>query len=71
MLLVNREVIIDLKKLPAEHPLRNTPLGEIKAKIRNIWQTKWRSIVNWKIAKATFNELEPVWTEYAQWRINQ
>jgi hypothetical protein len=71
MLLVNREVIIDLKKLPAEHPLRNTPLGEIKAEIRNIWQTRWQSIVDWKIAKATFNELEPVWTEYAQWRINQ
>ena len=64
-------MIINLKELPTEHPLRNTPLGEIKAEIRNIWQTRWRSIVSLKIAKATFNELEPVWTENAQWRVNQ
>jgi hypothetical protein len=64
-------MIIDLKSLPSEHPLRNTPLGEIRAEIRNIWQTRWRSIQNWKIAKNTFNELGSVWTECSQWRVSQ
>jgi hypothetical protein len=69
--LVNPEVIVDLKKLPEDHPLRNTPLGEIKAEMRNIWQTRWQPVASWRVATATFNELDSVWTECAQWRINQ
>jgi hypothetical protein len=64
-------MIIDLKELPAEHPLRNTPLGQIHAEIRNILQTRWRSVVSWKIAKNTFNELDANWLVYNQWRVNQ
>lgn len=64
-------MIIDLKQLPAEHPLRNTPLGEIQAEIRNILQTRWRPVAAWKIARVTFNELDPVWLECDDWRVNQ
>jgi hypothetical protein len=64
-------MIIDLKELPEEHPLRNTPLGEIRAEIRHILQTRWRSVVTWKISKNTFNELGSHWLVYNQWRVNQ
>jgi hypothetical protein len=64
-------MIIDLKELPEKHPLRNMPLGEIKAEIRHILQTRWRSVAAWKIAKNTFNELDPAWMECAQWRVNR
>jgi hypothetical protein len=61
--------IIYLKDLSEDHPLRNLPLGQIKAEIRNIWQTKWRSVSNWRVARATYNELGPVWIECSQWRV--
>lgn len=63
--------IIYLKDLPEAHQLRNQPLGEIKAEIRNIWQTKWRSVKSWRIATNTFNQLGPVWIETAQWRVQE
>jgi hypothetical protein len=63
-------VIYDLKRLPYEHPLRNTPLREIKAECRNILQRRWRSVVDWKIGLLTFNELDPVWLECDEWRVN-
>jgi hypothetical protein len=64
-------MIIDLKQLPTEHPLRNTPLGEIQAECRNILHTRWRPVATWRIARATFNELDPVWLECDDWRVHQ
>jgi hypothetical protein len=46
----------DPKQLPLDHPLRNQPLGEIKAEVRNMHKEDWRPITAaWTIAKNTFN----------------
>jgi hypothetical protein len=63
-------VIYNLKALPPEHPLRNTPLREIKAECRNILQRRWLSVVDWKIGLLTFNELPAVWLECDEWRVD-
>ena len=64
-------MIINLKELPPDHPLRNTPLGQLEAECRNILSTRWRSVKTWKIAKVTFNELGSVWLECDDWRVVQ
>jgi hypothetical protein len=63
--------MIYLKDLPREHTLRNTPLKEIKAQIRNVHGTRWRSVATWKIGKMCFNDLWPVWLETSEWRVDR
>lgn len=58
-----------LEKLPTDHPLRNAPLADIKA--QNRWKNggPWKTVgPNWAIARCTFNDLGPAWTDHATWR---
>ncbi len=55
--------MIILNELPAEHELRNRPLGEIGAEYLAGQPPTWRSIAKFRIARNTFNELGPAWTE--------
>ncbi len=56
-------VMIILNELPAEHELRNRPLGEIGAEYLAGHPPTWRSLAKFRIARNTFNELGPAWTE--------
>lgn len=52
-----------LNELPAEHVLRNLPLGEIGAEYLAGHPPTWRSLKKFRIGARTFNELGPAWTE--------
>lgn len=63
--------MIILSDLPKYHSLRNAPLADIGA------EYKWKNTKEWKrvtpsyrIAKCTYNELAPAWTDYHDWRAN-
>jgi hypothetical protein len=63
---------VPLAELSPEHPLRNAPLVEIGAEYR--WcggkvPTLWRPVRDaYLIAKSTYNELGPAWTQHDEWR---
>lgn len=58
-----------LADLPFDHPLRNKPLIEIGAQYLIRDSKIWATVTPpYGIAKKTYNELSPVWTEYDQWR---
>jgi hypothetical protein len=62
-----------LNDLPLEHPLRNTPLGEINAKYK--WK-KASETAPWlevkvgapKLATFTYNQLGETWTNSDWWK---
>lgn len=57
-----------LNFLPQDHPLRNKPLIEIKARYRNVESKVFRDVVPaMKIAKLSYNELANVWTTWDIW----
>jgi hypothetical protein len=67
--------MVILNNLPVEHELRNTPLGEIKAKY------KWKKASEKaaprtvevgapKLVKFTFNQLGEAWTSSDWWFID-
>jgi hypothetical protein len=55
--------------LDVDDPLRNTPLGELKAEMRNIHGKHWRRVKGWVISQYTFNQLGKPWTNLNEWRI--
>ncbi len=64
-----------LSELPRDHPLRNTPLAQLKAeyqwcntKTPNDWHRVTKSFT---IAKSTYNELAASWTESYRWRADE
>lgn len=57
-----------LHELPADHPLRNTPLGEIGAEVRNLQSTLWRDLKTWYIGRCTYNQLGDSWTSTNEFR---
>lgn len=57
-----------LNTLPADHPLRNKPMGEIHTEIRTEKMVVWMSVKCLGIEKATFNQLPNVWTNNSQFR---
>jgi len=61
-----------LADLPAEHPLRCSPLSAIGAQYRSKGAkatSPWRTVhAGYAIAGATFNQLGPGWTLYSHWR---
>lgn len=61
----------DLATLPREHPLRNTALADIGAEYRSRSGVGgWKCVTHhYAIARKTFNELGPAWTETSEWRI--
>lgn len=53
---------MDLKKLPSDHPLRNTPLIEIGAQYKRPDSKVWQEVTPpYGIAKKTFNSLTGTW----------
>ena len=65
---------IVLNTLPEDHPLRNTPLGELDAEYR--WYkaadtAQWRTVRVGapKLIPHTFNELGTAWTTWDIWRV--
>ena len=63
---------LTLSELPSDHPLRNTPLGQIQAECRNIHQKRWTPVREWKhIKNATYNQLGASWIELYEWRVNE
>ena len=60
------QLFTDIKSLPVEHPIRNTPLGKIEAEYRV--GTAWRKCLpSFGIAKVTYNQLGEVWAQH-EWR---
>jgi hypothetical protein len=61
---------VDLKELEYFDKLRISPLGEIGAEVRNIHQTKWREVRDFRIAKEgfAFNQLSGPWLDCNEWR---
>lgn len=64
-----------LNKLDADHPLRNTPLGELNAEYR--WHgaspnAPWRTVKVGapKLVSFTFNQLGEAWLA-DDWRVNE
>lgn len=69
--------MVDLKKLPRGHPLRNRPLVEIGAETKfkgtdeeTGKKFRWHRVkAAWHIARSTFNELAPrAWLRPSHWR---
>jgi len=59
---------VDLKTLPKEHHLRNTPLIHIGAKYLPQDSTLWQPIrTSYGIALKTYNNLGEVWTLWDKW----
>lgn len=62
-----------LASLPTDHPLRNTPLVSIRAQSRwkqSTRESDWKSIrPSWGIAKCTYNQLGPSWTDSDDFRV--
>lgn len=54
-----------------EHPYRNTPLGEVRAEVRNILNKGWKHVGNYRIARNTYNELRGTWIECNEWRVQE
>lgn len=64
--------MINLADLPADHPLRNAPLGQIRAEYRNLKNARWSEIKpSFGVAKSTFNSLAPFWRELNEWRCRE
>jgi hypothetical protein len=62
--------VILLDNLPSEHPLRNTPLLQIKARFKHKPLKQWKYVTpNMNISKNTYNQLSPVWTNNDDWGI--
>jgi len=59
---------VDLGELPEDHPMRNTPLGEIGATCRNRQQERARVVTGWAVASRAYNELAVFWRELNEWR---
>jgi hypothetical protein len=58
-----------LKTLPHEHHLRNLPLRDVGAFYLARGAKVWREVFPaFGIAKKTFNELSPVWTQHDDWK---
>ena len=56
--------MVELHKLDADHPLRNTPLIEIEAQYKHEGDKVFREIFpNFAIAKVSYNQLAEVWTK--------
>jgi hypothetical protein len=61
--------MVDLKELPEDHVLRNTPLREIGAEVKNNMMKSWRCVQAWKIGRSSYNQLEDdPWKLYNEWR---
>lgn len=67
--------VIILNDLEKDHPLRNTPLGELKAEYR--WKgasetATWRSVIVGapKLVNFTYNQLGSTWADFDYWRVN-
>ena len=52
-----------LNELPENHALRNLPLGEIGGEYLAGQPQTWRSLVKFRIARNTYNQLGPAWTK--------
>lgn len=60
---------VNLKDLPSEHPLRNTPLIGIGAFYLARGAKVWREVFPaFGIANKTFNELGEVWIKWDTWK---
>lgn len=62
-----------LNTLPEDHPLRNTPLGELNAEYQWVHGNPklWRTVRVGapKLVPFTFNQLGEAWTKWDTWRI--
>lgn len=63
-----------LNELPEDHPLRNTPLGQINAKYRWVGDAPsvpWRTVQVGapKLVGFTFNQLGAAWTDHDIWAV--
>lgn len=62
-------MIEDLKALPYDHAARNSPLAVIGAEYRFEGTKTWFDVKpSFGIAKNTFNQLGPAWTNKHEWR---
>lgn len=60
-----------LHELPADHRLRNAPLRDIGAEMRNRHQQNWRLCGTWHIGAASYNTLGAAWHECNEFRAKQ
>lgn len=61
--------MILLHELPTDHPLRNTPLADIRAECRNIHSQTWRPVMTWVIGRVTYNQLRGPWLDLSEFRV--
>jgi hypothetical protein len=61
---------VDLDRLPEDHPMRNTPLGEIGAEYRGVRGPYWLPVEPGRgLGLRTFNTLEDgPWVTFCKWR---
>lgn len=67
---------VDLATLPADHPLRTSPLAEIRAQYRHQSSRGkdkgWKDVENkFRIAKVCYNQLGAAWLDFDDWRAPQ
>lgn len=60
---------VDLATLGREHPLRNMALADIQAEYRHRAGKEWKRVLpKYRIARCTYNQLGPAWTDFDIWR---
>lgn len=61
----------NLADLPMDNPLRNTALADIRAEYRSKSGIGgWKQVTpKYAIARKTYNDLSPAWTDTSEWRI--
>ena len=60
--------MIKLNDLPSDHPLRNTRISELNPKLQWEQGGPLKPVFpTFKVAKLTFNDLGPAWTESTYW----
>jgi hypothetical protein len=62
--------MIELDKLPENHPLRNTPLADIGTEFKHPQWDQFRPIERGRpLADSTYNTLSEEWIRYYKWRV--
>lgn len=62
----------NLKELPEDHVLRNTPLIRINAQYLDVGSKVWNRVgPKFGIANKTYNQLKCVWTDNSTWQADE
>ena len=67
----SHSTLIDLRDLPHEHSIRNTPLSVVRPGYRLRGESLApKPCAHWKIGRFCYNDLEPFWGELGEFLVD-